>query len=50
MNRDNYFRCRVCKRLFLDEKCILDPIKGLQCPEGCEEPFAQPAYEPPLQD
>ena len=47
-SRDDYFRCKVCHQLFLDEQAFRDPIKGLQCPNGCEEPFEQPAYQSPL--
>lgn len=49
MNRDNYFRCKHCKELYSDEQCILDDVKGYQCPKGCKEPFIQPDYESPLQ-
>lgn len=47
-NRDNYFRCRVCKKLYADTEGVLDPVKGLQCPRGCEPPYDQPEYESPL--
>ena len=50
MNRDKYFRCKHCKQLFPDEQCIIHEIKGLQCPNGCVEPFIQPSYESPFQD
>lgn len=49
MKRDNYFRCKQCKQLFPDEQCILDEVKGYQCPNGCVEGFTQPDYESPLQ-
>ena len=48
MKRDDYFRCRWCKGIFPDSECILDEIKGYQCPKGCIEPFFQPPYESPL--
>lgn len=48
--RDDYFRCKICKGLFLDSECVVDPIKGNQCPRGCEEPYIQPDYESPFQD
>jgi len=46
--RDNYFRCRVCRKLFADDDCVLDEVKGYQCPNGCVEPYEQPRYESPL--
>lgn len=49
-DRNNYHRCKVCKGLFADSECELDPVKGLICPKGCLEPFEQPAYESPLQE
>lgn len=45
--RDNYTRCKQCGMLFKDTDCILDEIKGLRCPNGCEESFEQAPYEPP---
>lgn len=48
-SRDDYFRCKVCKRLWKDSDAVIDPDKGYQCPNGCEIPFEQPAYESPLQ-
>lgn len=48
--RDDYFRCKICKGLFSDNEAVLDPIKGLQCPNGCVEPYQQPPYESPLND
>lgn len=50
MNRDDYFRCPVCKKLFTNEECSLDLDKGYKCPNGCEKPFIQPQYESPTQD
>lgn len=48
-NRDDYFRCRFCKELFLDEYCIPDEITGaLQCPNGCSASYEQDPYESPL--
>jgi hypothetical protein len=48
MNRDDFTRCRICKRLFSDAEAVLDPIKGFQCPNGCQPTFNQPNYESPL--
>ncbi len=50
MKRDDYFRCKICGQLFADADCELDPDKGLQCPNGCVQPFNQPPYELPMQD
>ena len=47
--RDAYFRCPVCKKLYADKDCTLDPIKGYICPNNCERPYDQPPYESPLQ-
>jgi hypothetical protein len=48
MTRDDYHRCKYCKKLFKDEECIPDPDTGeLQCPNGCKETFTQPPYEAP---
>lgn len=47
--RDDYFRCKICKELFADEDCIVDPVKGFLCPKGCEKSFQQPPYQSPLQ-
>ncbi len=46
--RDNYNRCKQCGLLSADAACILDEVKGFQCPNGCEESFEQPPYEPPI--
>lgn len=45
--REDYFRCKVCKLLWEDSKCIQDPIRGYLCPNGCEKPFEQEDYELP---
>lgn len=51
MTRDDYHRCRFCKKLWQDAECIPDPDTGvLQCPDGCKEPFTQPPYETPTND
>lgn len=51
MKRDDYYRCKWCKGLFADEQCQRDSITGVFiCPNGCVEPFVQPAYEPPTND
>jgi hypothetical protein len=47
LTRDNMTRCKVCEQLFADHECVPDPIKGLQCPNGCVEPFILPPYELP---
>lgn len=46
--RDDYFRCPVCKQLFEDKLCVLDPVKGFICPNNCERSFEQPPYESPF--
>lgn len=48
--RDKMHRCPYCKKLWPDEDCILDPIKGYICPDGCVEPFIQPEYELPTNE
>lgn len=49
--REDYSRCRFCKRLFLHEYADRDPVTGAyMCPDGCEPTFNQPAYESPFQD
>lgn len=48
--REDYFRCKVCKMLWADNKCVQDPIKGFICPNGCEKPYIQDEYELPTQD
>lgn len=48
MKRDDYFRCKFCKGLFPDAQCVLDPVEGLQCPQGCKPQYEQPPYESPL--
>jgi hypothetical protein len=48
-NRDDYFRCKVCKKLYADEECSRDEKTGaFICPLGCVEPYNQPEYESPL--
>lgn len=43
-------RCKYCRVLFEDVKCIPDPATGaLQCPNGCKPSYDQPAYESPFQ-
>jgi hypothetical protein len=49
-NRDDYHRCKVCKRLALDSPEHYDPVQGFRCPHGCKEYYTQPEYESPLQD
>lgn len=49
-NRDDYTRCKICKELFKHEQCVLDPVKGYLCPRGCEPPYNQEPYEPPIDD
>lgn len=46
--RDDYFRCPVCKKLFSDTECTLDPIKGYICPNGCVRQYVQPSYQSPF--
>lgn len=50
MKRDDYFRCRYCKKLFTNDECAIDPTKGYQCPNGCEEEYNQPPYELPTNE
>lgn len=50
MNRDDYFRCKICGQLFTHEECTLDTIRGYLCPRGCQVPFKQEDYESPFQD
>lgn len=50
MNRDDYFRCKICKQLFSHDEGILDLDKGYMCPNGCTPPYEQPSYQSPLQD
>ena len=47
-NRDNYFRCKFCGVLWHQNQCVLDEIKGYECPDGCKETFEQPPYQSPL--
>lgn len=47
-NRDHYFRCKHCKKLWHQEQCILNEVDGYQCPDGCIESFEQPPYQSPL--
>jgi hypothetical protein len=49
-NRDEYHRCAICKKLFRDEDCILDPVKGYVCPNNCQPSYEQEPYESPLND
>lgn len=49
-NRDNYFRCKHCGQLWHHEQCILDNVKGYQCPSGCIEEFVQAPYESPFSE
>lgn len=46
--RDEYFRCRGCKKLFRhnDPNVTYDEIHGYQ---HCEVSFQQPQYEGPFQ-
>lgn len=47
--RDDYFRCKVCGKLFEDSKCQRDPDDGrLICPNNCVERYVQEPYESPL--
>lgn len=46
--RDDYFRCPICKKLFADADCDVDPTKGYICPSGCEKSFDQPDYQSPF--
>jgi len=48
--RDSMHRCKVCKKLWQDEECILDETKGLLCPNKCEPVFQQEEYELPTND
>lgn len=51
-DRDNYFRCKICKKLNPDP----DPdtlteeqkAKGYVCENRCVESFTQPPYQSPL--
>lgn len=48
MKRDDFHRCRLCKKIFADAECLRDPDTGvLLCPDGCRASFEQPPYEPP---
>ncbi len=47
-DRDKFTRCQHCGLLSEDTACILDDVKGLLCPNGCEPTFEQPPYEPPI--
>ncbi len=48
--RDSMHRCKVCKKLFRDEECILDKIDGLLCPDKCITPLPLTEYELPTND
>lgn len=48
--RDNYTRCPLCGEIFHHDSCILDDIKGYQCPNGCQPSFEQEPYVSPLQE
>lgn len=48
--RDKMHRCKICKRLWLDEECLLDENEGLQCPNKCVPIFQQDEYELPTND
>jgi hypothetical protein len=48
--RDSYTRCQLCGEVFHHDSCILDEVKGYQCPNGCQPSFDQPPYQSPLQD
>lgn len=51
MTKENeYTRCQICGEIFHHSSCILDEVKGYQCPNGCEISFEQPPYQSPLQD
>lgn len=49
-NRDNFTRCKICKKLFPDPEHPTDEEKmnGYKCPNGCVATFNQPAYQSPL--
>jgi hypothetical protein len=52
MSRDDYHRCKYCKKLFKEEDCTREvdnegQSTGYQCPNGCQPTFEQPPYEPP---
>lgn len=48
-DRNNYFRCKQCGQRFHHSECILDKVKGYQCPNGCiADDFEQPPYESPF--
>lgn len=48
-NRDDYFRCPHCKKLFHHDECTRDEASGIYiCPSGCRHTFVQPPYEGPL--
>ena len=49
LTRDDYFRCKVCKKLWADSVCETDAIKGRVCPNGCVKSYQQPDYELPTQ-
>jgi len=47
--RDDMYRCKICKQLYLDSQCERDSKTGaFICPKGCVEPFVQPPYQSPL--
>lgn len=48
--RDSYTRCQLCGEVSHHDSCILDEVKGYQCPNGCQPSFDQPPYQSPLQD
>lgn len=50
-NRDEYIRCRVCKRLtVITPETPRDAVtEAYKCQYGCEVSFDQPIYESPLQ-
>lgn len=44
-NRDKCNRCKICKELWNDNECEVDPVRGFICPNGCEPSYIQPPYE-----
>ena len=47
-SRDNYFRCRFCKRIWDQSDLDRNSRNGTYiCPYECKEPFEQPPYEKP---
>lgn len=51
LNRDNYTRCIYCLLLYETVDALRDLKTGAyKCPNGCVEPFVQPAYESPFQE